>query len=104
MASVFNGTKGLQITVQTGLDLTGNTNAAIKYVAPDGTTGSWTPTISTPTGGNMVYTTDYDDLTLAGDYYIQAYSEFATGITGATYQYAYYGDICKLRVMQRKVS
>lgn len=96
MVLIFQGTIGLQITVLTSCDLTSATSRKLKVVKPDGTNVTWTPTCPVPSDGKLYYTTVAADLTLFGDYFLQAYAEFGTD--------KYYGDIVKFRVTEKKVT
>lgn len=74
---VYLNDVGTIIQVDVGSDITGATIHSIKYIKPDGTTGSWDATVSTQF---LRYTTIEDDLDQAGEWVVQAKVALTGGI------------------------
>ena len=71
--TIFKNQVGVSITLDTGIDLTGNTLSQINVIRPDGTTTAWPATVSDT---SLQYTTVEGDLSQAGVYLMIAYVEF----------------------------
>lgn len=63
---------GVQITLNTGIDLTTASNTVIKYIKPSGAVGEWTATTD---GNNIQYTTIEGDIDEEGNWIFQGYTE-----------------------------
>jgi len=70
MADVHVGDIGVLISFDTREDLSTATTTDLDYRKPDGTTGTWTATVS---GKKLEYTSIAGDFTLAGPYVVQAH-------------------------------
>jgi hypothetical protein len=75
---IFVGQTNLRLHLITGQSLSGATEALVKYKKPDGTTGSWTGTVS---GQSVDYKFTDGDLDAAGDWTVWAYVTFPSGIS-----------------------
>lgn len=78
---IYVNQTALRLQLNTSIDLSDATSAVIKYIKPDGTTGSWTATISSAVQGIIVYDIQSNDLSQEGDYTIWAYITFTSGKT-----------------------
>jgi len=67
----YVGEVGTEILVNCGCTITGATGTSLKIIKPDGSTATWTATISGTT--HLTYTTITGDFNLAGEYILQAY-------------------------------
>ena len=77
---IFLGDIGTEINIDVGEDISAQTELAVLYEKPDGTTGQWTGTIS---GTEIVqYTTVEDDIDQAGTWRLQAYIKLSGGWSG----------------------
>ena len=79
MTNIMAGAIGINLRVETGVDLTGYNSALIKVLNPDGTTSSWTPDSVDEENGYLYYETvdgDFDD---DGQYIFQSYVTFTDG-------------------------
>ena len=75
---LWQGKPGQSITIKTNRALTGATLVRIKGLKPDGTAILWTPGSYDVVTGDISYTTDgTTDVTLVGEYVIQAYVEIS---------------------------
>jgi hypothetical protein len=75
---VYKDDVGVQIRVNTGIDLTSATTVSLFISKPNGQNTTWTPTKEQPyTSGILVYTTMQGDLNAAGTYKLQAYVKFS---------------------------
>jgi hypothetical protein len=70
MADVHVGDIGVLITFKTREDLSTATTHDLDYKKPDGTTGTWTATVS---GSDLLYTSIAGDFNQAGPYEVQAH-------------------------------
>jgi hypothetical protein len=77
-AKYYIGAVGVEIIMETCLDITEATKVAIEVEKPDGTEDEWIGEIYGTT--QIKYTTIAGDLDQAGKYYVQAYVETATSI------------------------
>lgn len=84
---VYKNDSDVQIILETGQTITGASVMRIKYRRPDGVASYWTATESGTTA--ITYTTDEDDLCVAGDWQLQAYVENT---------WKRHGLVCRLRV------
>lgn len=62
----------VEIILETGIDLSAYTNLYIIYEKPDGTCDRWDATIVAGEPTQMSYTTEEDDLDIAGNWRLQA--------------------------------
>lgn len=78
MASIYQGDKGVQITLNLGIDLSTSTVRKFKVKLPDNTEVSWPSVgdLSIVDTTKLTYTTVGTDLATAGTYTIQPYVEF----------------------------
>ena len=53
MAKIYKNQSNLRITAATGVNLTGALSLKIAYIKPSKSTGSWTATTLSATGGTM---------------------------------------------------
>lgn len=86
---VFLNDIGTLINVDVGSDITGATVHQIKYIKPDGSSGSWDATVSTQ---YLQYTTADGDLDELGDWEVQAYVETPSG--------KWHGEVTRFEVMK----
>ena len=77
MTKIYTGSVGVQFVLDTGQDLTGATVMKIYAKKPDGTTVTWDAS-QYGTTQSITYTTDSDDLNLAGYWILQSYVEWGT--------------------------
>lgn len=89
MSKVYVGDKGTEIILDCGSDVSTATVRKIKAKRPDGTTVDWTAAAS---GTNSIkYTTLTGDLSMAGNWQLQAYVETpAWSGLGETFSLAVY--------------
>lgn len=73
MSKVYVGDKGTEIILDCGADISTATIRKIKAKKPDGSTVDWTATASGTTA--VKYTTLTGDLSMAGNWQLQAYVE-----------------------------
>jgi hypothetical protein len=75
MDNVYVGQDSLRIELDTGVDLSTALSVVIKFIKPDGTTGSWTGTVSE----TKVYYdfTSTATLAISGIWTVWAYATFA---------------------------
>ena len=76
MSKVYVGDKGTEIILECGSDISAATVRKIKAKKPDGTTVDWTAVASGTTA--VKYTTLTGDLSMAGNWQLQAYVETPT--------------------------
>lgn len=62
----------IQLTINTGIDISGYSTLCIKYRKPDGTIGTWTAAINPANSNQMFYTCETEDLDQPGEWVIQA--------------------------------
>ena len=73
IAKMYKGDIGQQIVLEAGQDISAASLLQMKYKKPDGSTGTWTATL---TGVDSVYyNTLADDLDQTGNWEIQLYIE-----------------------------
>lgn len=84
---VYKNDSSVAIILSVGVDISDATVMRIKYRRPDGYASYWTAEASGTTA--ITYTTDADDLCIAGDWRLQAYVENT---------WKRHGLICRLRV------
>lgn len=65
----------VQIVIDVGIDISAYGTKRIKFRRPDGTTGWWTAAACVGDDECMTYTTDMDDLNVAGIWRLQSYVE-----------------------------
>lgn len=75
MGRVFRGDIGVELRVDTGIDLSGATVTIIRVKKPNKQSVDWTPSVS---GTVLVYTTVAGDLDQKGVYNIISYVEFGS--------------------------
>jgi hypothetical protein len=76
--ALWKGKSGQQLIVKTNRALTGATTVLLKIQKPDHTVVTWTPTSYNLTTGDISYITEGTaDVTLVGEYVVQAYVEIA---------------------------
>lgn len=63
------------LSVDAGIDLSTYASLYIKFQRPNGTVGFWPATIDPLDNTLMNYTTDVNDLNLAGEWTVQAHAE-----------------------------
>ena len=73
------GAVGINLRIQTGIDLSGYESALILVKYPDATEDSWTPDTVTESSGYLNYETVIGDLEQNGDYVFQSYVKFENG-------------------------
>ena|ERR1051325_5895999 len=71
MADAFKTSLAVQLQIELGIDLTGYSSISYKVKKPDGTTTTWTPTVSNTAAGTTTYTTGSGDLGVVGTYSVQ---------------------------------
>jgi hypothetical protein len=79
----------ITIVLETNTDLSGATTPRIRYEKDDKTDGEWVATIN---GNNLEYTTDNDDLDVAGTWKLQAYVDQSGNR---------YGNVARIQVDRR---
>jgi hypothetical protein len=86
--------KGLQIDVKIGISLSGIDSAVLNVLKPNDVV-VWPALLVTPLAdGILRYTTQANDLDVAGNYKIQAQVTFASGAV-------LFGDTATLRIVER---
>jgi hypothetical protein len=69
---IYVGDVGVQFTINTHYDLTGNTSVILYLIDPTGAIVPKTPAVATPSNGIITYTTTAEtELYIAGDWTIQ---------------------------------
>jgi hypothetical protein len=83
---IYQNDWGVVFSVSVGIDLTLATAYKLKIIKPDGRSVEWTPTVATPaTAGYLTYTSVLGDLDATGNFKLNAYVTFPTGVfTGET--------------------
>ena len=83
---IYQNDWGVIVKVYVGVDLTLATAQKYKVIKPDGRNVEWSCTKETPiTAGYLTYTTISGDLDVSGNYKLNAYLTFASGVfTGET--------------------
>lgn len=77
MTKIYVGDTGTDIILDCGQSIAAATTAAIKYKKPTGVTGTWTGSVYNT--NYVLYTTDSDDLDVAGQWLLQSYVVTPTG-------------------------
>lgn len=77
MTKTYVGDTGTEIILNCGTDISTATSVKINYKKPAGTTGSWTGAVYNT--NYIKYTTDADDLDVAGQWLLQALVITASG-------------------------
>ena len=85
---IYEGSLGVVIVLDTGIDLASATSVRIRYKKPNGVRGSWVGDVYEST--KIKYTTISGDLNVSGNWRIQAYAVLPTW-TG-------FGTICTFPV------
>ena len=81
-AKVYVGDVGTAIELDTTVDISGASSVAIEVKKPDGTTATWSGTV-TGTGNTKIrYVTTTGDIDQAGIYFLQAAVTSLSGFTG----------------------
>ncbi|HWQ18555.1 MAG TPA: hypothetical protein VN455_02180 [Methanotrichaceae archaeon] len=75
MSKIYIGDVGVEIRLDTGVDIDDATLLAIEVLKPDKTPDEWEAT-QYGTTQSITYTTIADDLDQAGTYKLQAYAEW----------------------------
>jgi hypothetical protein len=84
MGKVYVNQTAFTVRLTTGENIAGATELLIKYIKPDGTTGSWVATENDATEGIIEYTmADADQLDQVGWWTFWAYVTFSDGSIGA---------------------
>ena len=83
---IYVGDWGVVFSVLSGIDLTLATSYKLKIIKADGRNVEWACTVATPaTAGYLTYTSVLGDLDVAGNYRLNAYVTFSSGVfTGET--------------------
>jgi hypothetical protein len=89
-SKVFCGDCGVELRVNTEIDLSGATKAVLRVRKPNKSVVEWDATVS---GTILTYTTVAGDLAADGDYVICAYVEF--GASSKHYGEAVELEVCK---------
>jgi hypothetical protein len=76
---IFKNQSSLKITLTTNVNITGALSRLIKYIKPDGSTGSWTATAGTLLTGEIYYDFIGTELNVIGTWIVWAYVTFADG-------------------------
>jgi len=82
MAIYIVGQSNLRIILETDVNLSTNDTLLIKYKNPEGTTGSWSATISTDTSKIYYDVVSTTDINIAGKWYFWAHATFADATVG----------------------
>ena len=90
MGKIFKGDVGIDLRVDTKIDLTGATKTVLRVQKPNKQEVEWTATVSET---ELRYTTTSPDFNIVGVYLISAYVEF-----GATSKHA--GETAELTVYE----
>lgn len=88
---IYMGDYGVELVLDTNIDLSGATNSRIYYRKPDDTEGYWSADVS---GQNIVYTLQTGDIDQTGIWRLHAYAELNGPVHGKT---------AKLRVLNKFV-
>jgi hypothetical protein len=83
---IYQNDWGVVFSVLVSIDLTLATAYKLKIIKPDGRNVEWIPTVVSPaTSGYLTYTSVSGDLDVVGNYKLNAYVTFTTGVfTGET--------------------
>lgn len=83
---IYQNDWGVVFSVSVGIDLTLASTYKLKINKPDGRNVEWIPTVATPaTTGYLTYRSVSGDLDVVGNYKLNAYVTFSTGVfTGET--------------------
>lgn len=86
---IYVGQEALELILDTNIDLSGASGLKIKYTKPDGTSGSWTGTLSGTTYIKKAFIDDADELDQAGIWTFWTAATMADGryIPGRPVQY-----------------
>ena len=79
MTNIMAGAIGINLRIETGVDLTGYSSALIKVLNPDQTTSTWTPDSIDAENGYLYYETTDGDFDDDGEYLFQSYVVFTDG-------------------------
>lgn len=81
MESIYLGSYGVELVLDTNVDLGAAANTKIYYRRPDDEEGFWAAEVS---GQNLVYTLQSEDIDQIGIWRLQAYAELNGPVWGET--------------------
>ena len=80
MSKIYVDQESLRLTLQTGVDISGSSARAIKFLKPDqSTTGSWDATVTGTE--DLYYDFDGSELDVSGEWTFWAFVTFGDGRT-----------------------